>query len=64
LSQKKFDKAVECSATQFKSNLNRPMPTTSGRAYLQIKKGSLAVRYLNEAIRLDPKGKAEVCTCD
>ena len=31
-----------------------------GEAYLQIKKGSLAVGYLNEALRLDPQGMAEV----
>src|SRR5205823_13660675 len=31
-----------------------------GEAYLQIKKGSLAVGYLNEALRLDPNGMAEV----
>lgn len=30
-----------------------------GEAYLQIKKGSKAVVYLNEAIRLDPIGKAD-----
>jgi Tfp pilus assembly protein PilF len=30
-----------------------------GEAYLQIKKGSKAVGYLNEAIRLDPVGKAD-----
>jgi tetratricopeptide (TPR) repeat protein len=30
-----------------------------GEAYLQAKKGSKAVVHLNEAIRLDPKGKAE-----
>lgn len=30
-----------------------------GEAYLQIKKGSKAVGYLNEAIKLDPVGKAE-----
>jgi tetratricopeptide (TPR) repeat protein len=30
-----------------------------GEAYLQIKKGSLAVGYLNEAIRLDPSGMAD-----
>ena len=27
---------------------------------MQIKKGSLAVGYLNEALRLDPKGMADV----
>jgi tetratricopeptide (TPR) repeat protein len=30
-----------------------------GEAYLGLKKGSKAVGYLNEAIRLDPAGKAE-----
>ena len=30
-----------------------------GETYLQVKKGSKAVVYLNEAIRLDPKGKAD-----
>lgn len=30
-----------------------------GEAYLQIKKGSKAVGYLNEAIKLDPIGKAD-----
>ena len=31
-----------------------------GDAYLGLKKGSLAVVYLNEAVRLDPDGMAEV----
>ncbi len=31
-----------------------------GESYLQIKKGSKAVGYLNEAIRLDPLGKADL----
>lgn len=30
-----------------------------GESYLQLKKGSLAVQYLNEALRLDPNGMAE-----
>ena len=30
-----------------------------GEAYLQVKKGSTAVGYLSEALRLDPIGKAE-----
>jgi len=30
-----------------------------GESYLQVKKGSKAVVHLNEAIRLDPMGKAE-----
>ncbi|HEX6045657.1 MAG TPA: tetratricopeptide repeat protein [Pyrinomonadaceae bacterium] len=31
-----------------------------GEAYLQIKKGSKAVVYLNQAIKLDPTGKADL----
>ena len=31
-----------------------------GDAYLKLKKGSVAVDYLNEALRLDPDGMAEV----
>ena len=31
-----------------------------GESYLRLKKGSLAVPYLNEALRLDPDGMAEV----
>lgn len=31
-----------------------------GESYLQVKKGSKAVGYLNESIRLDPVGKADV----
>ena len=34
-------------------------PTLADQAYLQIKKGSLAVGYLNEAIKLDPMGMAD-----
>ena len=30
-----------------------------GEGYLQIKKGSLAVGYLNEAIKIDPVGMAQ-----
>jgi tetratricopeptide (TPR) repeat protein len=30
-----------------------------GEAYLQVKKGSKAVGYLNEALKLDPIGKAD-----
>lgn len=30
-----------------------------GESYLQLKKGSLAVGFLNEALRLDPKGMAD-----
>jgi len=31
-----------------------------GEAYLNLKKGSKAVAYMNEAIRIDPLGKAEI----
>ena len=31
-----------------------------GESYLQLKKGSVAVGYLNEALQLDPKGMADV----
>ena len=31
-----------------------------GESYLQLQKGSAAVGYLNEALKLDPKGMAEV----
>ncbi len=31
-----------------------------GEAYLNIKKGSKAVAYMNEALRIDPIGKAEI----
>ncbi|MEP6922118.1 MAG: tetratricopeptide repeat protein [bacterium] len=31
-----------------------------GEAYLNLKKGSKAVDYMNEAIRIDPLGKAEI----
>ena len=31
-----------------------------GESYLRLKKGSPAVGYLNEALKLDPKGMADV----
>lgn len=46
-------KAVEVKATSADANYYL------GEAYLQIKKGSKAVGYLNEALKLDPIGKAE-----
>ena len=60
LTQKKFDEAVE-----FLSKAVEAQPQSAaanyylGEAYLQMKKGSLAVVYLNEAIRLDPVGRAD-----
>ena len=46
-------KAVKLRATSAETNY------LLGESYLQLKKGSLAVPYLNEALRLDPKGMAE-----
>jgi tetratricopeptide (TPR) repeat protein len=46
-------KAVEVKATSADANYYL------GEAYLQIKKGSKAVNYLYEALKLDPVGKAE-----
>lgn len=45
--------AVEIQATSADANYYL------GEAYLQIKKGSKAVGYLNQAIKLDPVGKAD-----
>jgi tetratricopeptide (TPR) repeat protein len=46
-------KALEVKATSADANFYL------GEAYLQIKKGSKAVGYLNEALKLDPVGKAD-----
>lgn len=58
--QKSFDNAIE---TLTKAVETDPKSADAnfllGEAYLQIKKGSKAVGYLNEAIKLDPVGKAE-----
>ena len=61
MAEKNYDAAIEIfskavSAQPGSADANHFL----GEAYLQIKKGSKAVGYLNEAIRLDPKGKAEV----
>jgi len=60
ISQKNFEsaievlsKAVEVEAQSADANF------FLGEAYLQVKKGSKAVGYFTEAIRLDPIGKAE-----
>jgi tetratricopeptide (TPR) repeat protein len=61
LAKKDFDAAIEILTKAVTAQ-----PTSAdanyflGEAYLQIKRGSKAVGYLNEAIRLDPRGKAEV----
>lgn len=60
LLQKNFDGAIsmlsaaaEVKATSAEANYYL------GEAYLQVKKGSKAVGYLNEALKLDPIGKAD-----
>ena len=61
MAEKKYDAAVEVfsravAAHPRSADANHFL----GEAYLQIKKGSKAVGYLNEALRLDPLGKAEI----
>lgn len=60
ISQKNFDGAIESLS---KAVEVEPQSADAnfflGEAWLQIKKGSKAVGYFNEAIRLDPIGKAE-----
>jgi Tfp pilus assembly protein PilF len=60
LSQKNFEGAIESLSRVVEMD---PQSADAnlylGEAYLQIKKGSKAVGYFNEAIRLDPVGKAE-----
>jgi tetratricopeptide (TPR) repeat protein len=60
LSQKNFDGAVEVLARAVQAQPSSPTAQfLLGEAYLQIKKGSKAVVHLNEALRLDPVGKAD-----
>lgn len=60
MAQKKFEAAVEPLSQAFKIKPeSADVNYFLGEAYLQIKKGSKAVVYLYEAIRLDPIGKAE-----
>ncbi|HSE38627.1 MAG TPA: tetratricopeptide repeat protein [Blastocatellia bacterium] len=60
MSEKKFDGAIE-----FFTRAVEVEPRSAdanyylGESYLQIKKGSKAVGYLEEALRLDPIGKAD-----
>lgn len=60
ISQKNFESAIESLS---KAVEVEPQSADAnfflGEAYLQIKKGSKAVGYFTEAIRLDPIGKAE-----
>jgi tetratricopeptide (TPR) repeat protein len=58
--RKEFDAAIEVLSIALKQQpLSAEANYLIGEAYLQIKKGSKAVGYLNEALRLDPVGKAE-----
>ena len=61
LGQKNFEGAVEVLTRA----LAIPPPSAEvnyflGEAYLNLKKGSKAVSYMNEAIKIDPIGKAEI----
>ena len=61
MAQKNYEGAIEILSRAVAT----PPPSAEanhllGECYLQIKKGSKAVGYLNEAIKLDPIGKAEV----
>jgi tetratricopeptide (TPR) repeat protein len=61
LSAKNFDGAIGTLTKAVESNAKSAEANhLLGEAYLQIKKGSKAAGYLNEALRLDPIGKAEV----
>ncbi|HEV8486200.1 MAG TPA: tetratricopeptide repeat protein [Blastocatellia bacterium] len=60
ISQKNFDAAIE---TLGRAAQSEPRSADAnyllGDAYLQVKKGSKAVVYFNEALKLDPIGKAD-----
>ena len=60
LARKNFEGAIDTLSLAIKEQpLSADANFLVGEACLQIKKGSKAVGYLNEAIRLDPIGKAE-----
>ncbi|MBK9314105.1 MAG: tetratricopeptide repeat protein [Acidobacteria bacterium] len=60
-SKKSYDEAIETLTKAVAANSQSADANQFlGESYLQIKKGSKAVGYLNEAIRLDPMGKADV----
>ena len=61
LFQKRHDIAIEALTKAVKAQRDSPEANYFlGEAYLQTRKGSAAVEYLNEALRLDPMGMAEV----
>lgn len=58
---KQFDVATEVLNRAVKLRSTSPDANyLLGESYLQLKKGSLAVGFLNEALRLDPKGMVDV----
>ncbi len=61
MAQKSYDAAIE---TLTRAVTAHPQSADTnhylGECYLQVKKGSKAVGYLNEAIKLDPVGKADL----
>jgi tetratricopeptide (TPR) repeat protein len=60
MAAKKFETAVEPLSQALKIKPESPEANyLLGEAYLQIKKGSKAVTYLYEALKLDPIGRAE-----
>jgi Tfp pilus assembly protein PilF len=61
LTQKHYEVAIEVLNRAVKAESKSPDANYFlGEAYLQARKGSIAVQYLNEAVRLDPQGMAEV----
>jgi len=60
LLQKRYDVAIEAltKALKIRSD-SADADYLLGEAYLQIKRGSIAVVYFTEALRLDPRGLAE-----
>jgi tetratricopeptide (TPR) repeat protein len=60
IAKKDYEGAIETLSQAVKAHpLSADANFYLGEAYLQIKKGSKAVGYLYEAIKLDPVGKAE-----
>jgi len=60
MADKNYDRAIEVLDDAIKIQPTSPLANyLLGEAYLQIKKGSKAVGYLHEALKLDPGGMAE-----
>ena len=61
MSEKRFETAIEPLEQSIKLRPNSAQANDLlGETYLQLQKGSKAVVYLNEALRLDPDGMAQV----